>query len=198
MGPSGHSLSSVAGALVASLVLPLVTVDPNVKLSVECTDGQILSWEGFQKSKNEATMQPQMSSIIRITAWTIQFPIVSRNRLRDKYEYIAWLELEDGGILDSRFESISNVLFEPCQVCTGIFLDHPSGGNDGNAIIMVLTQKGEVYERIGLGQISRYKRFDKNGKEVVTEKYDISGYKVYGLGLNPPTLSKSWKEVRLG
>lgn len=140
-----------------------------------------------------------MSGIIRITAWTIQFPIFSRTRRRNKHEYIAWLELEDGGILDWQFESISNVLFKPGQLCTGIILDHPSRENDGNAIIMVLTQKGEIYERIGLGEISRYKRFDKNGNEVPTEKYDKSGYVIYdGVGLNPPTLSKSWKEVRLG
>ena len=144
-------------------------------------------------------MQSQMSSIIRITAWTIQFPIVSRKRLRDKYEYTTWLELEDGGILDWQFESISSVLFKPGQLCTGIFLDRPSGENDGNAIIMVFAQDGEVCERIGLGHIFHYKRFDKNGKEVVTERYDKSGYVIYdGVGLNPPKLSKSWKEVRLG
>jgi hypothetical protein len=89
-------------------------------------------------------------------------------------------------------------LFEPGQVCIGIFLDHYSEDNDGKSVIMVLAQKGEVYERIGLGRLSGYKRFDKNEKEVVTGKYDSSGYKVYGLELNPPTLSKSWKEVRLG
>jgi hypothetical protein len=177
---------------------PAITVDPNVKLSFECINGQILSWEEYQESK-KATMQPQMSGIIRIIAWTIQFPIVSRTRLRDKHEYIAWLELEDGGILDWQFESISNVLFKPGQVCTGIFLDHPSREDDGNAIIMVLTRKGEIYERIGLGKIPHYRRFDKNGKEFVTKKYDKSGYAIYdGDGLNPPTLSKSWKEVRLG
>jgi hypothetical protein len=183
---------------------PAITVDPNVEFSIECTDGQILSWKGFQESKKKATMQPQMSGIIRITAWTIQFPIVSqtrpRSRSRDKHEYITWLELEDGGILDWQFESISNVLFEPGQLCTGIFLDHPSRENDSDAIIMVFIQKGEIYKRIGLGKISHNnKRFDKNGKEVVTKKHDESGYVIYdGVGLNPVTLSKSWKEVRLG
>jgi len=181
---------------------PSMTVDPNVNLSVECTDGQILSWEGFQKSKNEATMRPQMSSIIRITAWTIQFPIISRKRRRDKYEYVTRLELEDGGTLNWQFESISNVLLEPSsQLCTGIFLDHPFEENDRNTTIMVLTQIGEVHERIGLGRLSEYKRYDKDGQEVVTDIYDKSGYRVYdlyGLGLNPPTLLKSWNEVRIG
>jgi hypothetical protein len=133
--------STVTWSVDSLYYWPAITFDPNLELSIECTDGQILSWEGFQKLKKVATMQPQMSSIIRITAWTIQFPIVSRTRLRDKYEYIAWLKLEDGGILDWQFESISNVLFKPGQVCTRIFLDHPSRENDGNAIIMVLTQK---------------------------------------------------------
>lgn len=193
--------STVSWRVGSFFYWPAITVDSNVKFSIECVDGQILSWEDFQESKKKATMQPQMSGIIRITAWTIQFPIVSRKRTRPrhKHEYIAWLELDDGGILDWQFESISNVLFEPGQVCIGIFLDHPSMENDGNAIIMVLTQKGEIYERIGLGTISRYRRFDKNGQEVVTKKYDASGYVIYdGVGLNPPTLSKSWKEFRLG
>ncbi len=179
---------------------PAITVDPNVEFSIECIDGQVLSWEGFQESKKKATMQPQMSGIIRITAWTIQFPINSRRtRPRGKHDYVAWLKLEDGGILDWQFESISNILFEPGQVCTGIFLDRPSMENDGNAIIMVLTQKGEIYERIGLGEIPHHNRFDKNGKQVAPKRYDESGYVIYdGFGLNPPTLSKSWKEVRLG
>ena len=92
--------STVTWSVDSLYYWPAITFDPNFELSIECTDGQILSWEGFQKLKKVATMQPQMSSIIRITAWTIQVPIVSRTRLRDKYEYIAWLELEDGGILD--------------------------------------------------------------------------------------------------
>lgn len=178
---------------------PAITVDPNVKLAVECSDGQILSWEGFQKSKSEATVQPQISSIIRITAWAIQFAIVSgkRKRLRDKYEYTTWLALEDGGILEWQFESTSNTFFEPCQRCIGIFLDRPSAEHDSKAVILVLAEKGEVYERIGLCQMSRYKRFDKSGKEVITDVYDSFGYRVYGIEVNPPTLEKSWKEVRI-
>jgi len=77
--------------------------------------------------------------------------------------------------LDWQFESISSIVFEADltgQVCTGIFLDHPSKEHDGNAIIMVLTQKGEVYERTGLGKIFNYKRFGKNGQEVVTSLMD--------------------------
>ncbi len=80
-----------------------------------------------------------------------------------------------------------------------MFLDHPSTEHDGGSIIMVLTQKGEVYERIGLGKIFGNRRFDKNGKEFATKKCDEEGYVIYdGIELNPPTLLKSWKEVRLG
>ena len=179
---------------------PSITVDPNVKLSVECTDGQILSWEDFQKEKkgqNEATMQPQMSGIIRITAWTIKIAIISAKQRKHKCVYFTWLALEDGGHLEWQFESISNALFEPYQLCTGIFLDHYSEDNDFKSIILVLAQRGEVYERIGLGQLSNYKKFDKNGREFVTDTHDSEGYRIYGLDRNPPTIFKSWKEVRL-
>ncbi len=65
-------------------------------------------------------------------------------------------------------------------------------------LVLAIAQKGDVYERIGLGRLFRYKRFDKNGEEIVTDRYDSEGYKIYGFELNPPTLSKSWKEDRLG
>lgn len=176
---------------------PAITVDPNVQLSIECSDGQLLSWEAFQKSKNNETTQ--ISNIIRITGWTIQLAIASRTRRGDNYMCMALLELDDGGMLNWKFESASDVLFEPGQRYTGILLDQPFKEHDRNAIIMVLTLKGEVYERVGLYQLSAYKRCDKNRQEVATVKYDGSGYAIYdGVGLHPPTLSKSWKEVRLG
>lgn len=184
---------------------PAIAVDPNVKLSIECIDGQTLSWEDFQESKKRATTQLQMSSVIRITAWTIHFPIVSpifsRIRKTEIHGYSAWSELEDGGLLEWQFKPISSVCLECGQLCTGIFLDHPFREHDANAIIMVLAQKGEIYERIGLGQIDHFwsTRFDKDGKKVDTIKYDPSGYVIYDeVGLNPPTLTKSWKEIRLG
>lgn len=179
---------------------PAVTVDPNTKLSVECIDGQALSLEAFQESQNKDTIQLQMSSIIRITGWTIYIPIVSQTTRGSTYVYIAWLELEESGFLEWRIESPSKVLFESCQGYTGIFLDQPFRENDRDATIMVLIQKGEVYERVGLCQLSCYRRFNKDGKEVPTKTYDPEGFIIYevnGAGLNPPTLSKSWKEVRL-
>jgi hypothetical protein len=66
---------------------------------------------------------------------------------------------------------------------------------------MILIQKGDVYKRIGLDNIDcySYERLDKNGEMVVTKEYTSDGYPIYnGLGINPPTLLKTWKEIRIG
>jgi hypothetical protein len=143
-------------------------------------------------------VQLRMSSIIHITTWIFQFPIVSRELPRygncnGKYKCKASLELEHGRVLDWEFESISNDLFERFQECTGLFLDRPGGDTDADAIVMVLIRKGDVYERIGLGIIPHSARIEYNAEgRAVHHHCNSSPY-------YPPTLkSKSWKEIRLG
>jgi hypothetical protein len=177
---------------------PEMAVDPKVKLSIGCTDGQVLSWEEFQASGNEVTMQPRASNIIYMASWTTRITIVSqvKDRPDRKRRYKALLLLDDGGVLNWKFESFLNLDLQYHH--TGMFLERPCEEHDRDAVMLILIQKEDIYQRIGLGKMSygSYKRFDKYGEEVVTNTYSSEGYSIYdGRGINPPTLSKTWKEI---
>jgi hypothetical protein len=152
-------------------------------------------------------------NIMHITAWIIEVKILRYRRKKDKDEYKARLELEDGGHLDWRFQSISNVKVSPGEFCKGIILGHNLGGLNPGAppepAILVCGEFGGTMERIGLGWVG-YFTCDRYNKDRVQESRGnpisvealISGASlcspIDAVSKEPPELVKSWEEIQLG
>jgi len=172
------------------LAWPSVEVDPNVQVRVKLLDGQLSTLEDFQTR----SIHSGISTIIHITAWTIELKIIRCRREPDKDEYDARIELEDGGHLEWRFESISKVEISPGESCKGIILGHNSGGplqkDPPEPSILVCGKFGGTMERIGLGWVTYW----------MLNRYNRDGVKVslYKVSAEPPELVKSWEEIQLG
>jgi hypothetical protein len=179
---------------------PSIKVDPNVQLSVETMDGRVLKWEDFQELKLKADKLPELSNIIRITAWTIQICIHKRDQLEDEDQYKARMYLEDSGSLDWRFKSFSKVELLRGQVCTGIILGEDIDPFYNGPAILVVSKVGDVMERIGIAWVDQlnYKRWDKDGVWEYANAREESPLWTNPLLLEPLEFVKSWEEIRLG
>ena len=154
-------------------------------------------------------MHSEISNIIHITAWTIEVKIIRYRHERDKDEYKARLELEDGGHLDWEFQSMSKVEVSPGKFCKGIILGHNFKGLFPRYLpepaILVCGKHSGTMERIGLGWVRLFTRYDKDGIEE-TRGSPISAEEIISGGRpstdivskEPPVLVKSWEEIRLG
>ncbi|KAH7397632.1 heterokaryon incompatibility protein-domain-containing protein [Cadophora sp. MPI-SDFR-AT-0126] len=177
---------------------PSIKVDPNAQLSIELIDGRVLKWEDFQNSTSKANLDLHLSNFVRLTTWTTRLQIRKRDRQKDKDEYTAKVNLEDGGYLYWKFKSISNLELLRGQICTGIILGHsikdismrPTG-----PAILVVCQIGHAVERIGFGWVDQfeYERYSKDSvREIKKYLWENPMY------LEPFTIVTSWEEIRLG
>ncbi|KAH6664202.1 heterokaryon incompatibility protein-domain-containing protein [Halenospora varia] len=182
-----------------TMTWPEVTIDPGVRLSVELIDGQILKWEAFQEINTKHNMLSRLSNIIYLAAWTVDIPIVKREKQKDKDEYKAILKLDDGGLLDWQFESTSTIEFLPGQVCKGIILGHDRSGLSTGPAILVIGKVNNTMERVGLGWVDQwyYKRWNKDGVWEFANEEDNHLWRNPDL-LEPLELVRSWEEIRLG
>jgi hypothetical protein len=176
---------------------------------VKLVDGQLPALEDIQIW----SMHSEILNTIHITAWTIEVKILRYRRERDKDEYEARLELEDGGHLDWRFQSISKVEVSPGEFCKGIILGRNLGGLNLRALpelaILVCGKFGGTMERIGLGWVGYFTcdRYDKDGVQEsqgnpISVEALISGAPlcspIDAISKEPPELVKSWEEIQLG
>jgi hypothetical protein len=175
---------------------------------VKLLDGQLSPLEDSQKR----SIHSGISNIIHITAWTTELKILRYRRGPDKDEYDARLELEDGGHLEWRFQSISKVEVSLGESCKGIILGHnfggPIPGYPPETAILVCSKFYGSMERIGLGWIGylMFNRYDRDGVEVswgcaISLEALLSGAgssPIDDVSKEPPQVVKSWEEIQLG
>ena len=191
-----------------SIGWPSIEVDPSVQVRVKLLDGQLSTLDDFQTR----SIHSGISNIIHVTAWTTELKILRCRREPGKDEYDARIELEDGGHLEWRFQSISKVEVSPGEPCKGIILGHNSGGPlpkyPPEPAILVCGKFGGTMERIGLGWVGfwTFDRYDRDGMRVcwgnaISLEAIISGARsspIDEVSTEPPELVKSWEEIQLG
>jgi Heterokaryon incompatibility protein (HET) len=177
-----------------------ITIDPDIKLSIELRDGRVLDWDTYQQSYDDLNSSLYLTHYIRISAWTTPIRLLRRTRSLGRVEYEAHIDLEDGSYLHWRFCPTTK---EPLayQLYTGIHLGWiepqdvftPTG-----PLILVVGRVGDRTERVGFGWIDddNYKLYDPDGVYEYTG--DEAALARNRLSVRKPILAKSSQEIWLG
>jgi hypothetical protein len=186
-----------------------ITIDPDIKLSIELHDGQVLDWNTYQQSYDNLNSSLFLTHYIRISAWVTPIRILRRICSIGRVEYEAHIDLEDGSYLHWRFCPTTK---EPLayQLYTGIQLgwkelqeaSQDEFGLNG-PLILVVGRVGDRTERVGLGWVddSNYKLYGPDGVYEHADSDDSDGEPLLGrnrLHVRRPILAKSWQEIWLG
>lgn len=151
----------------------VLTVDPELELSIEICDGRVLKWDEFLQSYHELNRQSRLTCFIHITAWTIPIRALKRTTPRTYRIYLkisralgrttsrihgialeARIDLLDKSYLHWRFALTTSKPLTN-QLCIGVFLHRVvSFSDDFPNVMVVRTMKGRT-ERVGLGWLSQ-------------------------------------------
>jgi Heterokaryon incompatibility protein (HET) len=184
-----------------------ITIDPDIKLSIELHDGQVLDWDTYQQSYDDLNSSSHLTHYICISAWTTPIRLLRRTCRRGRVEYETHIDLEDGSYLHWRFcpttkEPLAYQLYtgiqlgwkEPQEASWDVF--GPSG-----PLILVVGRVGDRTERVGFGWIDDdyYKLYGPDGVYEHADDEDSEGLLGRNrLHIRKPILAKSSQEIRLG
>jgi hypothetical protein len=184
-----------------------ITIDPDIKLSIELHDGQVLDWNTYQQSYDNLNSSLFLTHYIRISAWVTPIRLLRRTCRLGRVEHEAHIDLEDGSYLHWRFCPTTK---EPLayQLYTGIQLgwkelqeaSQDEFGLNG-PLILVVGRVGDRTERVGFGWIDDdyYKLYGPDG--VYERADDEDSEALLGrnrLHIRKPILAMSSQEIRLG
>lgn len=177
-------------------------VDPDVTLSVELRDGQIMDWDTFQRSYDKLSKWSGLSNFIHISAWTTPIRILGYEGSGKEVYCIARVDLEDASYLRWRFHPTTCRRI-PNQMCTAIHLARgtPENGLDPTGpALMVVCEVEDRIERVGFGWIDQYNYtfYDSNSVGEYDNIPDPPGLWRNSMYARRPMLVKSWQETRLG